>query len=149
MAWRKPNEEDLTTALSIDERRFYMERFAVDADAIVPAVIARAVDRCWGYLRKSGVALGPAGTLPPEVMPSAMDLACYNLVVRINLTPSDGRQKLYEQAIALLEAVADKRLSVEPGAEAPAEQYTEPIPVFERRAARSARSFTRRKADGI
>ena len=149
MAWRKPTEEDLTTAFSIDERRFYMERFAVDADAIVPAVIARAVDRCWGYLRKSGVALGPAGTLPPEVMPSAMDLACYNLVVRINLTPSDGRQKLYDAAIAFLEAVADKKMSVEPGAEAPAEQYTEPIPVFERRAQRPERMFTRSKANGI
>lgn len=149
MAWRKPTEEDLTTALSIDERRFYMERFAVDADAIVPAVLARAVDRCWGYLRKSGVALGAAGTLPPEVLPVAMDIACYNLVVRINLTPSEGRQRLYEEAIAFLEAVAEKKSAVEPGAEAPGEQYTEPVPVFERRAARSERMFTRRAADGI
>lgn len=147
--WRKPTEDDLTTALSIDERRFYLEKFAVDADAIVPAVLARAVDRCWGYLRKSGVALGAPGTLPPEVIPVAMDIACYNLIVRINLTPSEGRQKLYEEAIAFLEAVAEKKMSVEPGAEAPADQYTEPVPAFERRAERPARMFTRRKADGI
>lgn len=147
--WRKPTEEDLTAALSIDERRFYLEKFAVDADAIVPAVLARAVDRCWGYLRKSGVALGPAGALPPELVPAAMDIACHNLIVRINLTPSDARQRLYEDALALLEAIAEGKMSVEPGAEAPAEQYTEPVPVFERRARRPHRMFTRRKADGI
>lgn len=147
--WRKPTETDLTAALSIDERRFYLERFAVDADAIVPAVIARAVDRCWGYLRRSGVTLGEAGTLPPEVMPAAMDIACHNLIVRINLTPSEARQRLYEDAVAYLEGVAKGETSVEPGAEAPADQYTGPNPVFERRAARPRRMFTRRSADGL
>lgn len=126
-----------------------MERFAVDADAIVPAVLARAVNRCWGYLRKSGVTLGAEGTLPPEVMPAAMDIACYNLIVRINLTPSTARQQLYEDALAFLDGVADKKMSVEPGTEAPAEQYTEPRPVYEHRAERPGRMFTRRKADGI
>ncbi len=147
--WKAPTEEDLRTALSVDECKHYQEKMAVQADAIIPSVLARAVDRCWGFLRKSGVALGPEGTLPPEVLPVAMDIACYNLIVRLNLRPSEARTKLYEDALAFLGEVAEKKVAVEPGSVAPAEQYTDPIPVFEKRAKRPHRMFTREHADGI
>lgn len=145
MAWIAPTRENLTAALSIDEQRFYREKLATEEDGLVASVLERAVARCWGYLRKSGVRLGAAGTLPPEVLPYAMDLAAYNLIVRINLIPSEGRTRLNEEAIAFLEKVAEGDATVEPGTEAVADQYTDSIPLI----AKPDRMFTRQREEGI
>ncbi len=107
MSWTTPTAADLIASLSEGERA-KLAAAGVSADQDVDAqLIARTVALVRGYVRRSGVALDAAGTLPPELLAPAMDLCAVDALLRADLRPSEQRMQRRRDALDLLRAVAD------------------------------------------
>ena len=117
MAWIKPTKDDLTATVSADE----VEAFGQSADFAdaVEGILSRTSDLVRGYVRAGGTKV-PAtpGTIPPSLLAPAMDYAAFDLLKRFNIPVSEDRRKARTDALALFEKVAERKISVEPAAEA-------------------------------
>jgi phage gp36-like protein len=107
MSWTTPTALDLQASLSADELATVGSKsLAVDQDAAAQ-IVSRTVDLVRGYVRRSGVALGPAGSIPPELLAPAMDIAAVDFFLRLNLEVKQGRADRRRDAVQLLRDMAD------------------------------------------
>ncbi|AHF94603.1 hypothetical protein OPIT5_29290 [Opitutaceae bacterium TAV5] len=117
MSWRTITEDDLRTVLTGTEidsvRTVALEDGAGDP---VPGTLANVVQTVRGYIAGcSRNTLGPAGTLPEQLVGDAMVIARHRLLTRfpeVGLL-SDGRVNEYNQAMTAMRDVAACRISVE------------------------------------
>lgn len=113
MAWITPTQDDLTATLSAEE----VDAFGGSAgfsDA-VGAILARTSSFVRGFVRAGRTRLAQdAGAIPPSLLAPAMDYAAYDLLKRLNVPVSEDRRRARQDAVAIFEKVADRRLSVEP-----------------------------------
>lgn len=106
MSWTTPTELDLQASLSHDELVALQEKGVDTGQAPAAQIIARTVDLVRGYVRRAGVALGAAGTLPPELLAPAMDIAAVDWFLRLNLEVKQPRLDRRRDALSLLRDMA-------------------------------------------
>jgi len=107
MSWSTPTLADLHGSLSADEvETLGAKGLGENQDAATQA-ISRAVDLVRGYVRRAGVTLDAAGTIPPELLGPAMDIAAVDFFLRLNLDVKDGRRDRRRDAMQILRDLAD------------------------------------------
>jgi len=117
MSWRAPTTSDLESGILDGELTGLQAASAPAGKDIAADAITEAV----GYFRTallSGgkVSMGPAGTLPEEVISKAMHYAVYTFLSRVGGAISDSRTKLFSSAETYRNRIAEgKELLAEPG----------------------------------
>ena len=120
MSWRAPAVGDLQAAMTGTEIVELEDLALADGQTgLVAAVLTATVALVRGYLRGyAPTSMGAAGTLPPELIGPAMDIAVMKLYRRADKEPSDVRKAAAEAAMKLLtEALPKGEFRVEAPAE--------------------------------
>jgi len=106
MSWLTPTVTDLLASLSHDELTNLREK-GIELDQAPDAqLITRTVAMVRGYIRRAGITLDVAGTLPPELLAPAMDIAAVDFFLRLNLEIKPGRADRRRDALSLLRDMA-------------------------------------------
>lgn len=128
MSWRALTEQDLIGTLSgAEAEAFRRSSFGVPPGDPVPMLLARTCELVRGYVRSNGrVRMGAAGTVPASLVSPAVDYAVYDLLKRLPQEVGEDRRRAREQAIALFEAIAARRVTPE-GAD---EEEESGVPAF-------------------
>lgn len=133
--WRIPTTDDFRDAILEDELTAWQSASVADGKDPTAKAIENAVGEFRAALRSgySGV-IGVAGTLPHDLIPSAMHLAVfYFLGGRGGAQISDARTQLYRDAIDKSRRIADGRLAYtdpDDAESAPAVSQSFPSPAF-------------------
>jgi len=109
MSWSTPTVADLVASLSEGERAKLAAAATASGQEVDAQLIARTCAMVRGYVRRSGVALGAAGTIPPELVAPAMDIAAVDALLRADLRPSEQRMQRRRDAYELLRDMAAGR----------------------------------------
>lgn len=116
MSWRVPTEDDLLGAISSAELAAYRAA-AISEDQTDPVtlVLSTVISLVRGYCAgNSGNVLGPAGTIPAELIGPAMDYLAVDVVKRLpGRDVSDDRDDARKAAIALFRDVAAGRFAIQ------------------------------------
>lgn len=118
MSWRALTESDLLTQLSQTELDTFREvaRDGTSDDPVAP-VLEQVTDEVRGYIRACPQnSLGLDGTLPDSLIRSAVALAIMQIMSRAAgqiMDPDDERQGRADDAVALLNRVADCKFGIE------------------------------------
>ena len=115
MAWIIPTENDVLTVLSETELATYRAAALASgqADPVTPT-ISQVVDLVRGYVGAYRPnALGADGTIPQKLLATALDLIAVRLPQRVGVPPKDVRQRAADQAVRLLEQVANGVFNIE------------------------------------
>jgi len=121
MPWQALTPDDVLTQLSADEAEKLREYSLADGQSDpLPAIIQQVTDECRGYIgAHTGNALGPSGTIAPQVLSAAISIVRWRLTGRLGigtaaaLLQTPQRQKDYEDAVQFLQAVAAGKIMVE------------------------------------
>lgn len=111
--WRAPTIDDFRDAILEDELQGWQDASVAEGKDPTPKAIANAVSTFRAALR-SGYkgTIGIAGTLPDDLIPHAMHIAVYYFLAgRGGAAVSDGRTKLYSDALDMSKRIADGRLA--------------------------------------
>jgi hypothetical protein len=114
MSWLTPTIDDLRGSLGADEIDLLAAKSIAEGQEVVAQVLTRTVNRVRGAVRRSGVAMGPAGTIPDEALSCTMEIAATDLLRRLNIELKASRIDARKEAIAWLEAVAQNKEQVVP-----------------------------------
>jgi hypothetical protein len=111
MAWRALTTVDVQTGLSAQEiQAVTTYALAPGQTDPTPSVIASTMNQVRGYVaaKFGGTPIGAEGTIPDELVDSAIDIAVWKLVLRFpgKLMANDARKTKYETALAQLKDVA-------------------------------------------
>lgn len=118
MAWITPTENDLKTRLSGPELSAFRAA-ALDAgqDDPVDYVMDQAIDLVRGYVAACPRnVLGLAGTIPQKLLGALLDILVIDVMKRAGglIVDADGeRKKAKDEALRLLERVADGKFAIE------------------------------------
>ena len=106
MAWRRPTEADLASALSAAEAGAFKQ--SAGKSQPVERQIADTVAFVRGCIRSGGRCRMDAdgGTLPESLIAPAMDLCRFRFLTRLDQPVNEARTKLHEDARKLFDAVA-------------------------------------------
>jgi hypothetical protein len=118
MSWRALTEADILQRLSGAELEALREAALADSQADpVAAQIAQTVDFVRGYIAANASnTLGPVDTLPERLILPAVDILCVDISTRaagMLIDPDGQRAKAKQDAIRLVERVADGKYAVE------------------------------------
>lgn len=114
MAWLTPTVADLRGSLGADEIDMLAQKSVAEGQDLVAQELARVANDVRSYVRRSGVTMGPAGTIPEEALQHAMELAATNMMRRLNVELKASRKDARAEAIAWLEKVAKNEVQVVP-----------------------------------
>lgn len=150
MAWRAPTTADFEAAILQDERLAWSSASADPSADTVAKAIADAMGRFRSALRAGYKGtIGIAGTLPADLIPSAMHVAVYYFLGgRGGATVGEDRRQLYKDAIRMAERIEDGRLAYTDPDDAEAvaaPSQAAASPVFRPR----TRSLTRATEEGL
>lgn len=115
MAWITITEADVLTALSGAELSALRGAALAtgQADPVAPT-IAQVTDLVRGYVGGcTRNTLGPAGTIPQKLLPTALDLLAARIPRRVDRSPSKGREQAEKDALELLGSVAACKFDIE------------------------------------
>lgn len=134
--WRKVQEADLVSTLSLDEVDAFRSSAQFENDP-VEQQIRGACAYVRGYIRTGGSKVRMAREedwLPESLIAPAMDYLRFNILTRLDFVVNESRTKSYEQALALFdqlrrgEFVPESELvDPEPLASDPSDKATSPI----------------------
>lgn len=132
MAWIEFQSSDFLNANSAPELEKLRAAATGDAQADpVNAIAAALVDEIRGHVAVKNT-LGPAGTIPQELLACAIDIFRFRATLRVpglKLLQDDARRTAYNNAVALLQRVAEGRFTVSaPEEESEAEMGGAPAP---------------------
>ena len=114
MSWLTPTIDDLRGSLGADEIDTLSAKSVADGQDLIAQTLARTVNRVRSAVRRSGVVMGPAGTIPDEAEAYAMEIAATDLLRRLNIELKASRQAARDEALAWLKAVAKNEEQVVP-----------------------------------
>ena len=114
MSWLTPTISELQASLGSDEIDLLASKSVADGQKLVDQALARTVNLVRSSVRRSGVDMGPAGTIPVEAEEHAMELAACSLLRRLNIELKASRKDARADAIAWLAAVAKNEVQVVP-----------------------------------
>lgn len=128
-AWRAPTETDLAAALSQREiDAFRQSPSATGAEDPVRAILAQSAGEVRAACRSNGrCRMGPEGTVPPSLMRAAVAIAAFDALKRLPVPVGEDRRRAKEDALALLERVAEGKVTPEGDGESDAERAA-PLP---------------------
>jgi phage gp36-like protein len=107
MSWQTPTTSDLLASLSRSELDDIGSKGAdIDQDATAQ-ILARTAEAVRGYVRRTGVTMGPAGTIPSELLAACTDIAAVDIFLRLGVGPAEGRTDRRRDALQLLRDMAD------------------------------------------
>jgi phage gp36-like protein len=111
--WRIPTTDDFRDAILEDELTAWQSASVAEGKDPTAKALANAVGRFRAALRKGYTGtLGPAGSLPDDLIPQAMHLAVYYFLAgRGGDSVSDGRRTLYQDALRYAERIEDGKAS--------------------------------------
>jgi len=115
MAWRTLSREDLETRLSSSEIEAYAATVP-NGDAI-GALIEQTADEVRGFVASNRFAIlsDVPHSLPAMLVGPCLDLVAFNLLKVVNLPANETRERASEDARALLEKIAEGKITPEPG----------------------------------
>ena len=131
MAWRKPDNEDLTATLSqVEVDEFNNSPDFRSQNNASERVIADTAELVRGYIRKlenkGAIKMHPEdGYIPSGLMNTAMDIAAVELLKRFNLEPTEARKRAYEEAMQTLRDVGNELMIPESYIEPMTEEQAE------------------------
>lgn len=131
MAWRKPDNEDLTATLSqVEVDEFNNSPDFRSQENASERVIADTAEMVRGYIRKlenkGAIKMHPEdGYIPSGLMNTAMDIAAFKMLKRFNLEPTEARKKAYEEAMQTLRDVGNELMIPESYIEPMTEEQAE------------------------
>lgn len=131
MAWRKPDNEDLTATLSqIEVDEFNNSPDFRSQNNASERVIADTAELVRGYIRKlenkGAIKMHPEdGYIPSGLMNTAMDIAAFKMLKRFNLEPTEARKRAYEEAMQTLRDVGNELMIPESYIEPMTEEQAE------------------------
>ena len=113
--WRAPTETDLAAALSQREiDAFRASPAASMAEDPVAALLAQAAGEARAACRSNGrVRMGPDGTVPPSLMRAVVAIAAFDALKRLPAPVGEDRRQAKDDALSLLEKVAQGRITPE------------------------------------
>jgi hypothetical protein len=114
MAWAVITEADVLTVLSYAELTNFrsISLAGGQADPVSPT-IQTVTDMVRGKIEAAATnTLGATG-VPARLKATALDIIAVRLGLRVGKAPTDARKALYDDAMKLLEDVADGKFSVE------------------------------------
>ena len=131
MAWRKPDNEDLTATLSqveVDEVNNSPDFQAQSNPS--ERVLTDTAELVRGYIRKlenkGAIKMHPEdGYIPTGLMNTAMDIAAFKMLKRFNLEPTEARKRAYEEAMQTLRDVGNELMIPESYIEPMTEEQAE------------------------
>ena len=131
MAWRKPDNEDLTATLSqVEGDEFNNSPDFRSQNNASERVIADTAELVRGYIRKlenkGAIKMHPEdGYIPSGLMNTAMDIAAFKMLKRFNLEPTEARKRAYEEAMQTLRDVGNELMIPESYIEPMTEEQAE------------------------
>lgn len=131
MAWRKPDNEDLTSTLSqVEVDEFNNSPDFRSQNNASERVIADTAELVRGYIRKlenkGAIKMHPEdGYIPSGLMNTAMDIAAFKMLKRFNLEPTEARKRAYEEAMQTLRDVGNELMIPESYIEPMTEEQAE------------------------
>ena len=131
MAWRKPDNEDLTATLSqVEVDEFNNSPDFRSQNNASERVIADTAELVRGYIRKlenkGAIKMHPEdGYIPSGLMNTAMDIAAFKMLKRFNLEPTEARKRAYEEAMQTLRDVGNELMIPESYIEPMTEEQAE------------------------
>ena len=131
MAWRKPDNEDLTATLSqVEVDEFNNSPDFRSQNNASERVIADTAELVRGYIRKlenkGAIKMHPEdGYIPSGLMNTAMDIAAFKMLKRFNLEPTEARKRAYEEAMQTLRDVGNELMIPESYIELMTEEQAE------------------------
>lgn len=113
MSWRTPTTADFEASILQDERLAWATASADSSIDTVAKAMADAIGRFRSSLRAGyRGSLGVAGTLPADLIPSAMHVAVYYFLGgRGGAAVGESRAQLYRDAIRLAERIEEGKLA--------------------------------------
>jgi phage gp36-like protein len=113
MSWRTPTTADFEASILQDERLAWATASADSSIDTVAKAMADAIGRFRSSLRAGyRGTLGVVGTLPADLIPSAMHVAVYFFLGgRGGSSVSEARTQLYRDAIRLAERIEEGKLA--------------------------------------
>ena len=148
MAWQTITTTDVKTRLAGAEVTALQESaLAAGQTDPFPEIIDGAVDEVRGYIAASGRILEAGATIPSRLRDTTLALIRHRCATRLpgKTFLTDDRVREYQDAIRLLERVADGKFAVEEAVTADTEVSGAPSPSF----ADTTRSFTNTDEDGL
>ena len=145
MSWHTPTLADLHGSLSADEIENLGAKGLGDSQDAAAQAIERSVLLVRGYVRRAGVALGAAGTIPPELLGPAMDIAARDFFLRLNLEIREERRDRARAASTILIDMAEGKGIQVLGPDDDAVAAAHPLPSFTARTRTTGRDYE----DGI
>lgn len=139
MSWRAITESDLETVLSAPEIAGIRDAAlrAADPDATPPTTaqvdpiaptITMVQDLVRGYIAASGRYILGAVGIPEKLIGPACDIAAYRIYSRVGTDPGPQRLKQHDDAIALLQSVAEGKYGLEEPTTESTEDTAGPLP---------------------
>ena len=131
MAWRKPDNEDLTATLSqVEVDEFNNSPDFRSQNNASERVIADTAELVRGYIRKlenkGAIKMHPEdGYIPTGLMNTAMDIAAFKMLKRFNLEPTEARKRAYDEAMQTLRDVGNELMIPESYIEPMTEEQAE------------------------
>ena len=114
MSWITPPKTDLLASIGSDEADLLAAKSVADGADVVLQEINRSIDRVRSAVRRSGVAMGPSGTIPQEALLTWADLAASSAFRRLNIELKASRAAARTEALDWLKAIAKNEEQVVP-----------------------------------
>mgnify|MGYP000609008634 CR=1 FL=1 len=148
MSWNSLNNEDVLAEFNPLEKAAFDDLQSPGGQSMLGGIVDNAVERVRAAIRAGGYSLGPESTLPDGVRGEAIAIVRWRFLLAIpkaEALQTKERQSMYEDALKLLDKIADGKFRTEdPPAPvdatslAPAPQFTE-----------KTRNWTAARQDGI
>lgn len=112
----------------------------------LPEIVEQVVDEVRGHVAAGGNTLGSASTIPEKLLSAALAIIRFRLTTRLpKFTSDDNRRREYEDAVRLMERVADGKFRVEEPIVEDTEESSGPSPST----SKPDRHFSRDEQEGI
>lgn len=114
--WRSPTLADIGATLSRKELDAYRQSSDFDGADPVEALLSRTAAMVRAHCRANGTVplSSGAGEIPESLVSAAMDYAAFDILKRLPVGVGEDRRRAREQAVALFERVANRKVAIEP-----------------------------------
>jgi phage gp36-like protein len=109
MSWQTPTTDDLLASLSASELDEIGSKGAAIGQAATDQILTRTVWTIRGFVRTTGVTLGPTGTIPSELLAACCDIAATDVFLRLAIPVTEQRDARRRDAMTTLRDLAEGR----------------------------------------
>lgn len=148
MSWQTLTTDNVKTRLTGPELSALQSAALASGQADpLPEIITSVVDEVRGYISAGGHSLETGTTVPSKLVSASLAIIRYRLATRLPVKSllDENRVREYQDAVKLLERVADGRFAIEEPVTASTEVQGAPSPAFTDK----DRAYDKTSEDGI